>query len=406
MIYGEKRFVISVCVLALAGLISTWIFAGAVERENNRWLYDVTDSLVTEIVRQYPDVEEETIRQMTSDGVASQKESVLKKYGIEEDNFLPKRTGGNQQVMIVGGVTGILFLVCAGCVGIFLYAMKRQRKQIEELEQYCEEVLQETATLDLRDNEEGRFSLLKNKVYDITVLLREKNQLLEKNKKETERLIADISHQLKTPITSLRMTNEILYMDMSSEKRMRFLDNMQADLLKIEWFVKTILNLAKLDSKTLTLKREETMAAELSEKMIDSFKIFCEVSGCRIASSGEEDITLWCDKKWLLEALHNILKNALEHGAAHIALLWSENNLYTKLEITDDGEGIEKEELPHIFERFYKMKGSGEDSMGLGMAFTKSMIAYQNGEVKVKSKKDEGTTFIVKIYKNDFQKSL
>lgn len=402
----KKRFVISVCVLALAGLISTWIFAGAVERENNRWLYDVTDSLVTEIVRQYPDVEEETIRQMTSDGVASQKESVLKKYGIEEDNFLPKRTGGNQQVMIVGGVTGILFLVCAGCVGIFLYAMKRQRKQIEELEQYCEEVLQETATLDLRDNEEGRFSLLKNKVYDITVLLREKNQLLEKNKKETERLIADISHQLKTPITSLRMTNEILYMDMSSEKRMRFLDNMQADLLKIEWFVKTILNLAKLDSKTLTLKREETMAAELSEKMIDSFKIFCEVSGCRIASSGEEDITLWCDKKWLLEALHNILKNVLEHGAAHIALLWSENNLYTKLEITDDGEGIEKEELPHIFERFYKMKGSREDSMGLGMAFTKSMIAYQNGEVKVKSKKDEGTTFIVKIYKNDFQKSL
>lgn len=402
----KKRFVISVCALALTGLISTWIFAGIVERENNRWLYDVTDSLVTEIVRRYPDVEEETIRQMTSDGLASQKESVLKKYGIEEDNFLPKRTGGNQQVMIVGGVTGILFLVCAGCVGIFLYAMKRQRKQIEELEQYCEEVLQETATLDLRDNEEGRFSILKNKVYDITVLLREKNQLLEKNRKETERLIADISHQLKTPITSLRMTNEILYMDMSSEKRMRFLDNMQADLLKIEWFVKTILNLAKLDSKTLTLKREETMAAELSEKMIDSFKIFCEVSGCRIASSGEEDITLWCDKKWLLEALHNILKNALEHGAAHIALLWSENNLYTKLEITDDGEGIEKEELPHIFERFYKMKGSREDSMGLGMAFTKSMIAYQNGEVKVKSKKDEGTTFIVKIYKNDFQKSL
>lgn len=402
----KKRFVISVCALALTGLISIWIFAGIVERENNRWLYDVTDSLVTEIVRRYPDVEEETIRQMTSDGLASQKESVLKKYGIEEDNFLPKRTGGNQQVMIVGGMAGILFLVCAGCVGIFLYAMKRQGKQIEELEQYCEEVLQETATLDLRDNEEGRFSILKNKVYDITVLLREKNQLLEKNKKETERLIADISHQLKTPITSLRMTNEILYMDMPSEKRMTFLDNMQADLLKIEWFVKTILNLAKLDSKTLALKKEKTMAAELSEKMIDSFKIFCEVSGCRIASSGEEDITLWCDKKWLLEALHNILKNALEHGAAHIALLWSENNLYTKLEITDDGEGVEKEELPHIFERFYKMKGSREDSMGLGMAFTKSMIVYQNGEVKVKSKKGEGTTFIVKIYKNDFQKSL
>ena len=168
----KKRFVISVCALALTGLISTWIFAGIVERENNRWLYDVTDSLVTEIVRRYPDVEEETIRQMTSDGLASQKESVLKKYGIEEDNFLPKRTGGNQQVMIVGGMAGILFLVCAGCVSIFLYAMKRQGKQIEELEQYCEEVLQETATLDLRDNEEGRFSILKNKVLKLPTPIR------------------------------------------------------------------------------------------------------------------------------------------------------------------------------------------------------------------------------------------
>ena len=148
-------------------------------------------------------------------------------------------------------------LVCAGCVGIFLYAMKRQRKQIEELEQYCEEVLQETATLDLRDNEEGRFSLLKNKVYDITVLLREKNQLLEKNKKETERLIADISHQLKTPITSLRMTNEILYMDMSSEKRMRFLDNMQADLLKIEWFVKNDFEPCKIRFKDTYIEKEK-----------------------------------------------------------------------------------------------------------------------------------------------------
>ena len=111
----KKRFVISVCVLALAGLISTWIFAGAVERENNRWLYDVTDSLVTEIVRQYPDVEEETIRQMTSDGVASQKESVLKKYGIEEDNFLPKRTGGNQQVMIGWDGRNFIFGLCRMC---------------------------------------------------------------------------------------------------------------------------------------------------------------------------------------------------------------------------------------------------------------------------------------------------
>lgn len=402
----KKKFGICASILAVAGIICAWIFAGAVERENNRWLYDVTDSLVSEIVNQYPNVEEKTIHQLVSEGIASPTESVLKKYGMEEDSFLPKRNDGNLLAVVVPGVVGIVLLVCIGCVGLFLYAMKKQGKQIEELEQYCEDVLQETVALELRDNEEGRFSALKNKVYDITVLLLEKNQMLEKNKKETERLIADLSHQLKTPLTSLHMTNEILYMDMPNEKRMEFLDNMQADLLKMEWFVRLILNLAKLDSKTLMLKKEKTTAAELTEEMIDAFRIFSEVSGCAICSEGEEGIAVYCDKKWLLEALHNILKNAMEHGATQIKLLWSDNALYTKLEIEDDGEGIEKEELPHIFERFYKMKGSKENSIGLGMAFTKSMLTYQNGEVKVKSKKGEGTTFIVKLYKNNFQKSL
>ena len=402
----KKRFGISICAIMLAGILLTWLFASTITREQNAWIYEVTDNLLTETVKKYPDVEEETIRKILSGKVQPQEESVLKKYGIEKSNFLPKRDGQNLSLIVPFGMAGIMCLVCVGCGTVYVAAMRKQRKQLEGLETYCEEVLQETAVLDLRDNEEGRFSALKNKVYDITVLLREKNQSLEKNKKETEQLLADISHQLKTPITSLHMTNEILYMDMPQEKRVEFLDNMQADLWKIEWFVKTILNLAKLDSKTLTLKKEETMAEELSKEMMDSFKIYCEVCGCRIVSCGEQGITLWCDKKWFLEALRNILKNAVEHGASQITLSWSDNNLYTKLEIADDGEGIEKAELPHIFERFYRMQGSKEDSMGLGLAFTKSMIAYQNGEVKVKSKKGEGTVFIVKIYKNEFQKSL
>lgn len=402
----KKKIKISIGVFMLAGIVFTGIFVSVVMQMQNRWLYDVTDHLMTETVRRYPDVEEETIRQILSGEIQAPEQSILKRYGIEETNFLPKRGAGSFMMIMLVGITAILLLVCTGCGMLFLRAMKVQKQQIEELEAYCEEVLQETATLDLRDNEEGRFSVLKNKVYDITVLLREKNRLLEKNKKETEQLLADISHQLKTPITSLHMTNEILYMEMSQEKRMEFLDNMQADLWKIEWFVKTILNLAKLDSKTLTLKKEEVTAKELSRELMDSFKIYCEVCGCHITSLGEQDISLRCDKKWFLEALRNILKNAVEHGASNITLSWSDNNLYTKLEITDDGEGIETEELPHIFERFYRMKGSKEDSMGLGMAFTKSMIAYQNGEVKVRSKKGVGTTFFVKIYKNDFQKSL
>ena len=101
----KKKFGMGVSILAVAGIICAWIFAGIVERENNRWLYDVTDSLVSEIVNQYPDVEEKTIHQMFSEGIASPKESVLKKYGMEEDNFLPKRNDGN--LLVTTNFTGI-----------------------------------------------------------------------------------------------------------------------------------------------------------------------------------------------------------------------------------------------------------------------------------------------------------
>lgn len=113
-----------------------------------------------------------------------------------------------------------------------------------------------------------------------------------------------------------------------------------------------------------------------------------------------EEIAVFCDRKWTREAVNNIVKNAIEHGAKQVKLCWESNVLYTKLTIADDGEGIDREELPHIFERFYRTKNSKEDSLGLGLAFAKSIILHQDGEIKVQSKKGVGTTFYIKFYKN------
>lgn len=402
----KKRFIIAIILSWFVGILCSFFFGIYMKRENQRWFYYMTDSVLREIEKEYPEAEEKVIQRILHEGITSSNQSVLQKYGVDETEFCMKFDDCVIHVSPVVGMVGIFLLFSCGILLVFVRFWKRQNQQMESLGQYCEDVLQEQATLQLRDNDEGTFSIVKNKVYDITVLLREKNQLLEKNKKETERLLEDISHQLKTPITSLHMINEILYMDLPEEKRMKFLDNMQADLLKIEWFVKTMLNLAKLDSNTLQLKKEIVAASVLAKEIVDYFQIFCEVSGSSIESQGDKEIQIFCDKKWLLEALHNIVKNAIEHGAKCISLSWSDNALYTKLEIADDGEGIAKEEIFHIFERFYRTKGSREDSMGLGMAFTKRMIEYQDGEVKVKSKLGEGTTFIVKLYKNYVPKSL
>lgn len=317
---------------------------------------------------------------------------ILERYGMKNEQFV--------YMPLIVGMTVVMTVVSMALVVLSLAYAKSQNQKIVEMEQYCEDILHGNYALDLRENEEGEFSILKNKVYDITVMLNEKNRYLEQNKKDTEKLIADISHQLKTPITSLNMINELLYMDLPEDKKMEFLDTMQKDLMRIEWFVKTILNLAKLDSKTLVLKREEVAVSELSEEIVNHFQLFCEVNESEIQVSGAEGITMLCDRKWTKEAINNLVKNAIEHGAKQVCLDWESNYLYTKLTITDNGEGMEKEELSHIFERFYKTKNSKADSVGLGLAFCKSIIDNQDGEIKVQSKKGEGTTFIIKIYRN------
>lgn len=317
-------------------------------------------------------------------------EHELEKYGVFGDEFV-----------YAPMVVGMALIITASCVGIAALCLKYEKSQnrkFQEIEYYCGQILEGVYDLELQNSEEGQFGILKNKVYDIMVMLNETNHFLEQNKKQMEKMIADISHQLKTPITSLHMINEILYMNLPEEKRMEFLDNMQRDLMKMEWLVKTVLHMAKMDSGTLRLERQEVDAGEFSEEIREHFQVFLEMNGCGITVEHAEGIVFVCDRRWTKEAAGNLIKNAVEHGAEKIRLVWEQNRLYTKLEIQDDGEGIEREELPHVFERFYKTKDSREDSIGLGLAFAKSIVVHQNGEIRVKSKKGEGTTFIIKLY--------
>lgn len=382
------------------GMILAGILGWHLAEERNAWAYQFADRILAETAEKYPGAEDELAQEILSGGLKRPKDSVLGKYGVEEKAFRQKFDNQRIHVSLSAGLAGILLAVCAAETLLVVRYVRKQDQRLEEMETYCEEILNNHYALDLRDNEEGDFSILKNKVYDITVMLNEKNQFLEQNKKETEQLLADISHQLKTPITSLNMMTELLYMDLPQEKRVEFLDNMQKDLMRMEWFVKMILNLAKLDSKTLVLKKKAECAAELSEEVRQYFRAFAEMNGCELKVLCEPKIQVDCDKKWTKEAIQNIVKNAIEHGAREICLSWEENYIYTKLTVSDDGDGMEKEDLPHIFERFYKTKDSREDSVGLGLAFCKSIVEHQGGEVKVWSEKGMGTTFSFKFYKN------
>ena len=388
-------FILFVLVIILTCIISTYL----ADKYKTNLLY-FSNIVINNVEENYSDSTEQIINNIFNENVKIDK-SVLDKYGISQDtidinNNMFNYTKTLNTILFIFIIS--LFVVIFICV---IYYMVKQNKKLSKLNNYTEEVLNNNYMLDIRDNDEGNISKLRNKIYDMTVMLKEKNFLLEQDKIKIEKMIADISHQIKTPLTSLNILTELLYEEKDIKKKEEFLDDMVKELNKIEWLVKNILNIAKIDSKTLILKREKVNVMGLLNKSKTTFNAILELMNVSLVIDGKNDVYFVVDKKWTEEAINNLIKNAIEHKAKSINITFEKNNVYTVLVIKDDGEGIDEEDLPHIFERFYKAKNSKSESMGLGLAFVNSIITNENGSIRVKSKKGKGTKFIIKIYNMD-----
>ncbi len=397
---NNKKLLITLFILFVLVIILTCIISTYLADKYKRNLLYFSNIVINNVEENYSDSTEQIINNIFNENVKID-ESVLDKYGISQDtidinNNMFNYTKTLNTILFIFIIS--LFVVIFICV---IYYMVKQNKKLSKLNNYTEEVLNNNYMLDIRDNDEGNISKLKNKIYDMTVMLKEKNFLLEQDKIKIEKMIADISHQIKTPLTSLNILTELLYEEKDIKKKEEFLDDMVKELNKIEWLVKNILNIAKIDSKTLILKREKVNVMELLNKSKTTFNAILELMNVSLMIDGKNDVYFIVDKKWTEEAINNLIKNAIEHKAKNINITFEKNNVYTALVIKDDGEGIEEEDLPHIFERSYKAKNSKSESMGLGLAFVNSIITNENGSIRVKSKKGKGTKFIIKIYNMD-----
>ena len=400
----KTNLFISMIVLLMAIILLTIFTIYDIQKNYKESLYAYTNQVIAKIVEEYPEQEEEIVQNIFLNNQEDDEniEDILSKYGFSNENI----DIGNTQFQIIDKVIllfAIFFSIAIlGIICIYALYIRKQNKKLKELDSYCKEILKGNYIIDLKEQDESDFSKLKNDIYDMTIMLKEKNSLLEKNNKAIEKLIADISHQLKTPLTSLNLINDILYTDLSEEKKKEFLDSSQKELEKINWLIKTVLNIAKLDSKTLILDKKNENAYHLCLEVKNNFKAMCEINHANIEIISNKEESINCDKKWTIEAMNNIVKNAIEHGAKTITIQLEENTMYTKVSIKDDGEGIDKEDLGHIFDRFYKAKNSKENSLGIGLAFCKSIIRNQDGDIRVKSskkEKDSWTEFVIKLYK-------
>lgn len=305
-------------------------------------------------------------------------------------------------VFFINTVCGALcFMLSALLMTAFIINEKERYAQIQKLNDYLSHVCSGDYSLDITDNEEGEYSLLKNNIYKVVVMLQASNEALKNDKTALADFLADISHQLKTPLTSIMVMTDIIKNEQNGEKRAEFLEVVQNQLERIKWLIATILKISRLDAGTVEFSNTSFALCDMLEECLKPFLITADIKNIKIVTD-IQNFDLCADKNWTAEAVQNIIKNCIEHtqSGGEIKIESVASSVYNKLIISDNGAGISKNDLPHIFERFYHGENSSDDSVGIGLALSKDILSKQNAVIDVQSEEGRGTSFTVKFYKS------
>lgn len=327
----------------------------------------------------------------------------LSKYGIEIDKINSIKLIENQmKTNLKLNVLIILLFSILWMTIIILYLRKRDKK-IQQITNYINQIKNKKYDLNIEENTEDELSNLKNELYKITIMLKEESEISKKDKENLKMSVEDISHQLKTPLTSITIMLDNLKdnPNMEEKTKQKFIFKISKQVEWINWLVISMLKLSKLDANVVQFYDEKINLKKFIGEIIKNLEIPIEVKNQKIIIDGDENVSFIGDYKWQQEAITNIIKNCIEHNENNgtIYINYEENSLFTKITIRDEGEGIPKEDLKHIFERFYKGKNSSENSVGIGLALAKNIIEKNNGMINCKSELDKGTEFVIKYMK-------
>lgn len=318
-------------------------------------------------------------------------------------------------VLLSAAITACAFIAClfinkvcaviclaAGCAisAAFYYYTKKRYDKLQDLNTCLSAVCAGNYELDIDDNAEGELSILKNNLYKVIVLLRSTNEQLNKDKNYLSDSLADISHQLKTPLTSIIIMTELIRDEENAEKRAEFIKVVQNQLDKMQWLILTLLKLSKLDAGTIEFNIKKLAVSDVIEASLRPFLITADLKGIEIEKN-INDFVLDGDENWTVEAVQNIIKNCIEHteSGGRLILTAEENSLYKQITVKDTGCGIRPEDLPHIFERFYHCSDSDENSVGIGLALSKAVLVRENADIEAKSEIGKGSEFVIKFNK-------
>lgn len=359
--------------------------------------------IIEYIIKENPAIDTKNIIQILNSNEYKDGEEELKKYGInieEVDSIIAVQKQMKTNI-ILNIILIVLFSVLYIAI-IFIY-LKQRDKKINQITQYINEIKNRKYDLNINENSEDELSNLKNELYKITIMLKEESEISRQDKENIKMSVEDISHQLKTPLTSIMIMLDNLKdnPNMDEDTKQKFIFEISKQVDWINWLVISILKLSRLEADVVKFSNNKINVKKFIDEIIGNLEIQIEIKNQKISIEGDEDASFIGDYKWQQEAITNIIKNAIEHNKENgkITIKYEENVLFTKITIIDEGQGIAKEDLKHIFERFYKAQNSSDNSVGIGLSLAKNIIEKNNGMINCKSEIGNGTEFIVKYMK-------
>lgn len=297
---------------------------------------------------------------------------------------------------------GISCLCFLGIFAVWLCWYKRSEKgkgqRIEELTAYLEDVNQGRETVLSRREDE--FSILEDEIYKtVRELRRTKEEACQERQNLADNL-ADIAHQLKTPITSMSLMVQLLQQEGEIQGTKVYLDQLEDQIFRMEYLVASLLTLSRLDAGTLELEQENLDAASVIIEACEPLEPKIRAREQTLSIPQQIQACFKGDRHWTAEALSNLIKNCSEHAreGGSITIKYHQNPLYTEILVADNGPGFDEEDIPHLFQRFYRGKNAGRDSIGIGLALSKSLIERQNGTLRADNGQDGGACFTVRFY--------
>lgn len=403
-----QSIIIKIIVFQLLfGMIVVILVNNYIDKINTA-IIEQNQGLLGNLLSGHPELEQELIPYITKD-ISQERiklgEEILEKYG-----YIKELNKYSQPLLkdIVPSLYSILFVMIVLFTLLLIIIINLEYNKIyakiRKVSTAAEKVVEGDFHVYLKDEGEGEFNILNHQFNQMANRLENSLETLKKEKVFLKNTISDISHQLKTPLSSLIMLNDLMLEDKEMDDLVRttFLQRSKAQLERMEWLIINLLKVARIEAGAIEFKKEKIYLKDVVDLALETLRPKFNIDNVSVETPKGFKGIFYGDKEWTVEALINILKNSLEHSGEkkNVEIKLEETPLFSNITIRDYGEGIDAKDLPHIFKRFYRTNTRlKSDSIGIGLNLAKLIIESQEGSVSVKSVKGKGTTFTISFLK-------